>query len=138
MRGIEEWGSESLCLEKKELFDNKPKEAKKLCKGCPVADECFRYAIIYKERGIWGGTSEAERFIIQKRSPEIRKNLIREAIQQGLYEVRFSIAQYIDSIQAARQLRTRPTPVPVVAPEQLLAEFQGLSEGWNSLLESAL
>lgn len=136
MRGIEEWVSESLCSGKKELFDNKPKEAKKLCRDCPVADECLRYALIYKERGIWGATSDAERHIILMKSPEIRGSLIREAIQTGLYEVRFSIAQYVDSIHAARQFRTRTTPEPVVDPEQLLSEFQGLSEGWNSLLES--
>lgn len=136
MRGVEEWQSEGLCRTKEQLFDEKPKEAKKLCRGCPVASECLHYAIIYKERGIWGATSDAERHMIIMKSPELRNQLIREAIQQGLYEVRFSIAQYVDSIHAARQFRIRKPVVPLVAPEQLLAEFQGLSAGWNSLLES--
>lgn len=135
MRGIEEWGSESLCLEKQILFDTKPKEAKKVCRECPVADECLRYALIYKERGIWGATSEAERHLIITRSPELRLNLIREAMNLGLYEVRFSIAQYIDSIHSARQLRSRRS-TPPVDPGQLLEESQGLLEELYSLLES--
>lgn len=135
MRGIEEWGSESLCLEKQILFDTKPKEAKKICRECPVADECLRYALIYKERGIWGATSEAERHLIITRSPELRLNLIREAMNLGLYEVRFSIAQYIDSIHSARQLHSRRS-TPPVDPGQLLEESQGLLEELYSLLES--
>jgi len=36
--------------------------AKKLCAGCPVQRECFRYAIETGQRyGIWGGTSPQER-----------------------------------------------------------------------------
>ena len=73
MRDIEEWGTESLCSEERELFDQKPKEAKKLCKGCPVAAECLHYALIYKERGIWGATSEAERHLLITKSPEDRR-----------------------------------------------------------------
>lgn len=136
MRGVEEWQSEGLCRTKEELFDKKPKEAKKLCRDCPVASECLHYAIIYRERGIWGATSDAERHMIIMKSPELRNQLIREAIQQGLYEVRFSIAQYIDSIHSARQLRSRTVVAPPPAPEQVLEEFAELSAGWYSLLES--
>jgi len=135
MRDIEEWKLESLCLEKQELFDQKPKEAKKLCKGCPVASECLHYALIYRERGIWGATSDAERHFLITKSPGLRSYLVREAIQLGLFEVRFSIAQYIDSIHVARQFHSRPA-VPFVAPAQLLAEFQELSAGWYTPLES--
>ena len=36
--------------------------AKKLCAGCPVQRECFRYAIETGQKyGIWGGTSPQER-----------------------------------------------------------------------------
>lgn len=127
---------ESICRGKKTLFDKHPKDAKKLCKGCPVANECRDYALIYKERGIWGGTSDYERFIIRSKTPQIRENLIREAIRLGLYEVRYSIAQYVDSIHAARQFHTQTVPVQPVDPAQLLAESQELLAELYTLLES--
>lgn len=35
-------------------------KAKKVCKTCPVTEECLAYGIA-ERMGIWGGTSEAER-----------------------------------------------------------------------------
>lgn len=36
--------------------------AKRLCGGCPVKAECFRYAVESGQKyGIWGGTSPQER-----------------------------------------------------------------------------
>lgn len=44
------------------------RDAKKVCRECPVKDECLRYAIDHDERfGIWGGKSERERRRIQGR-----------------------------------------------------------------------
>lgn len=38
------------------------KEAKKICRGCEVRQECLDYALDHDERfGIWGGYSERER-----------------------------------------------------------------------------
>jgi len=38
------------------------KEAKTVCRECPVAAECLKYALDNDERfGIWGGFSERER-----------------------------------------------------------------------------
>ena len=37
-------------------------EAKRICQGCPVRQECLDYALDHTERfGIWGGLSERER-----------------------------------------------------------------------------
>jgi WhiB family redox-sensing transcriptional regulator len=37
-------------------------EAKTVCRGCVVREECLEYAITEKEKfGIWGGLSERER-----------------------------------------------------------------------------
>jgi WhiB family redox-sensing transcriptional regulator len=37
-------------------------EAKEVCRGCVVSNECLEYAIENGERfGIWGGKSERER-----------------------------------------------------------------------------
>lgn len=136
MRGYRAWRREAICLDKKDLFDKKPKEAKQLCKGCPVASECFQYAVVYNERGVWGGTSYQERKNIIKRNPEFRDYLIQEARHLGLYETRFSIASYIESLHAARQFRIRTVEPPPAEPEQLLTKFAELSAGWNSLLVS--
>ncbi len=38
------------------------REAKRICQGCEVKDECLEYALANDERfGIWGGLSERER-----------------------------------------------------------------------------
>jgi WhiB family transcriptional regulator, redox-sensing transcriptional regulator len=38
------------------------KEAKEVCKGCVVRDECLEFALANSEKfGIWGGMSERER-----------------------------------------------------------------------------
>jgi len=39
-----------------------PRPAKAVCAGCPVADDCLRYALDNDETfGIWGGKSERQR-----------------------------------------------------------------------------
>lgn len=38
------------------------REAKEVCKGCVVRDECLEFALANSEKfGIWGGMSERER-----------------------------------------------------------------------------
>ncbi len=38
------------------------RDAKALCKGCVVREECLDYALAHGERwGIWGGTTERDR-----------------------------------------------------------------------------
>lgn len=37
------------------------------CGACPVRDDCFNYAMIYHERGVWGGTTDKVRRIIRRR-----------------------------------------------------------------------
>ena len=38
------------------------REAAELCAGCPVATECLEYAMRAGVHGIWGGTTEQQRF----------------------------------------------------------------------------
>ncbi len=41
--------------------------ARKICKGCPVGEQCLEYALENDERfGIWGGLSERERRRIRR------------------------------------------------------------------------
>lgn len=36
--------------------------AQRICRGCPVQDECLEYALLHRiEQGVWGGASERER-----------------------------------------------------------------------------
>lgn len=42
-------------------------EAKEVCKGCVVRDECLEYALANGEKfGVWGGMSERERRRIRR------------------------------------------------------------------------
>lgn len=43
------------------------REAKEVCRGCVVRDECLEYALAHGEKfGIWGGMSERERRRIRR------------------------------------------------------------------------
>lgn len=33
----------------------------RMCKGCPVREQCLDWALVNEEQGIWGGLTEAER-----------------------------------------------------------------------------
>ena len=47
------------------------REAKRICLGCEVKDECLQYALEHRERfGIWGGLSERERRKLLDRKPQ--------------------------------------------------------------------
>lgn len=44
------------------------REAKSVCKGCPVVSDCLAYALQNNERfGVWGMTTERERRKLQGR-----------------------------------------------------------------------
>lgn len=63
----EEWQERALCAQTdpEAFFPEKggsTREAKRICLGCEVKDECLEYALANDERfGIWGGLSERER-----------------------------------------------------------------------------
>jgi WhiB family redox-sensing transcriptional regulator len=43
-------------------------EAKKVCAGCSVREQCLNYALDIKEPyGVWGGMSEEERRVLLRR-----------------------------------------------------------------------
>jgi WhiB family redox-sensing transcriptional regulator len=44
------------------VYDKKKTAAAKLiCRGCPIKDACFQYAVDGRYQGIWGGLTDAER-----------------------------------------------------------------------------
>ena len=62
-----EWRSQANCLgvDPNLFFPERgasTREAKAVCRGCVVKDDCLEYAMVNAERfGIWGGLSERER-----------------------------------------------------------------------------
>lgn len=47
-----------------------PKEAKTICAGCPVREECLAEALavpVAYDHGVWGGTSAKERQALRRR-----------------------------------------------------------------------
>jgi WhiB family redox-sensing transcriptional regulator len=42
--------------------------AKKVCQTCPLIKDCLEYALKNHEIGVWGGTTEHERKLINKRN----------------------------------------------------------------------
>ncbi|AVJ50256.1 WhiB family transcription factor [Mycobacterium phage Mendokysei] len=68
----EDWAERALCAQTDPdaFFPDKggsTKEAKAICAGCDVRDECLEYALAHDERfGIWGGLSERERRSIKR------------------------------------------------------------------------
>lgn len=63
----QEWQDQALCAQTdpEAFFPEKggsTREAKRICKACPVRDECLEFALEHDERfGIWGGLSDRER-----------------------------------------------------------------------------
>ena len=47
-------------------------QAKRVCDGCSVVDECLSWALESgQETGVWGGTSEDERRALQRRGARV-------------------------------------------------------------------
>jgi WhiB family redox-sensing transcriptional regulator len=60
------WRDQALCAEvDPELFfpeqGASPRDAKRICRGCPVRGECLDYAAEHGLLGVWGGTTAQER-----------------------------------------------------------------------------
>ncbi len=68
----DQWQERALCsqTDPEAFFPEKggsTREAKRICMGCEVRDECLDYALAHDERfGIWGGLSERERRRIKR------------------------------------------------------------------------
>jgi WhiB family redox-sensing transcriptional regulator len=52
------------------------REAKAVCRGCEVRDECLEYALDQGEKfGIWGGLSERERRRVRRQRAMERRGV---------------------------------------------------------------
>ncbi len=49
------------------------REARQLCRGCPVRTECLAHALDQRiEFGVWGGMTERERRALLRNRPDVR------------------------------------------------------------------
>jgi WhiB family transcriptional regulator, redox-sensing transcriptional regulator len=56
------------------------REAKEVCRGCVVREECLEYALSHGEKfGIWGGLSERERRRLRRARALARRSGIASA-----------------------------------------------------------
>lgn len=80
---IKGWRKQSLCRQVKnpdDFFTPKQEGAGKVaCSFCPVQKNCLIWALMYKEEGLWGGTTEDERKLFTDDSPAYVKGLIFQA-----------------------------------------------------------
>ena len=62
------------------------REAKEVCRGCVVRDDCLEYALANGEKfGIWGGLSERERRRIRRQRALARRSTLEaEAAAEGV------------------------------------------------------
>ncbi len=91
MRSINEWRAKGKCAdltpdESDRFFfldrGGSPKKTRALfCDTCPVKKECFEFAVLYDEDGIWGGATEKQRKIV---APLLKPRLKEEARLAGL------------------------------------------------------
>jgi WhiB family redox-sensing transcriptional regulator len=69
---VPEWMGDALCAQvDTELFfpekGASSREARKVCKSCPVRKECLEFSVKTGQRfGVWGGQSERERRKIKR------------------------------------------------------------------------
>jgi hypothetical protein len=101
-----EWRSRAGCRnltveESNDLFfvgrGGKSVKAQKFCTSsqCPVKRSCYYYAVLYDEKGIWAGSTEADR----KNAPvELKKALHDEAVYYNTLENR-DIESYIRAMR---------------------------------------
>jgi WhiB family redox-sensing transcriptional regulator len=80
------WQSRANCMGvDPELFfperGSSTREAKEVCRGCVVREDCLEYALAHGEKfGIWGGMSERER----RRVRRMRVLARQQAAAQGV------------------------------------------------------
>ena len=54
MEHIKDWSRRAKCRGTYAL-------TKKFCEDCPVRGECYTFAIVHQDEGVWGGSTDDER-----------------------------------------------------------------------------
>jgi hypothetical protein len=106
IRPRSEWEKEGQCKKRPQYFSGPQtplvvKNAKQVCQKCPVEKDCLVWALLYREEGIWGGTTDSER----KRfySKFFVKELREKAREFGsLLEVPRTLAALLSQLRTCR------------------------------------
>jgi len=73
--------------------------AKIICGSCPVKQECLIWALMYKEEGVWGGTTDGER---KRLLPKYKiEEFISQAIRLNVYFPKRSVREIHESLAQA-------------------------------------
>lgn len=77
MAGRWNWRAAALCrtVDAEGLFvaGARQREARELCRTCPVRTECLAHALDHRvEFGVWGGMTERERRALLRSRPEVQ------------------------------------------------------------------
>jgi WhiB family transcriptional regulator, redox-sensing transcriptional regulator len=65
------WQTQAACARSNpDLFfsDETVLEAKAVCDGCSVIEDCLQYALTTSQEGVWGGTTSDDRHRIRRRN----------------------------------------------------------------------
>lgn len=103
MEHINSWSRRAKCRNEGVLSEN---ITKKYCTDCPVRSLCNTYAIVHKETGIWGGTTDNQRRKIDSTIVDI---LRKAYFDQGLLEERHQTQSMLEQPEALRQGQMNPT-----------------------------
>jgi hypothetical protein len=82
----EGWREKALCRNYDDLDfytedRNEMKRVKMICKSCPVADHCLKFAVNANEIfGVWGGFSQRERRTIRRNHKNIDNNIAKKLV----------------------------------------------------------
>lgn len=97
---------------------------KKYCDQCPVLLECRAYAIVHKEKGIWGGTTQNQRESL----PVPYKNFLTAVAKvQGWFESRQN-TEYSATFLQTKEDRQEVLREQSNSALSDLADFFGLEE----------
>jgi WhiB family redox-sensing transcriptional regulator len=76
------------------------REAKEVCRGCVVREQCLEFALQNGEKfGIWGGLSERERRRIRRQRAQTARNIIG-TVSDGANELTGSTSLQCDQVGA--------------------------------------
>jgi WhiB family transcriptional regulator, redox-sensing transcriptional regulator len=121
----------------------KQREARTICRGCPVLVQCLSHALDERiEFGVWGGMTERERRAMLKARPDVR------CWASFLAEVaaRRATGKAAARSQSARKAAARvtvtapvvlPTPVPSAPAERAAPVQRGVPSGLSDGLSDA-
>ena len=88
---VEEWAKQGTCLteDPDALFvqGKAQRDAKSVCRGCPVVAECLADALDSRtDFGVWGGMTQRERRALLRRRPDVESwsAVLSAAKDQGI------------------------------------------------------